>query len=317
MTTSGQLDVVTGALSYTGRHIAQRLLDRGGRVRTLTGHPDRDPQFARRLEVEPYRFDDPVALAASLRGATTLYNTFWVRFVYGRTRFEDAVEQSHALFAAARRAGVERIVHVSITNPSLTSDLPYFRGKAMVEEALAATGVPFAIVRPTVVFGPATCSSTTSRGCCAISRCSGSRATGGTGYARCTSTTWPVCASTGPARRATWSWTRSGRHVHVRRAGGRDRPGDRASRRVVHLPPVAVQALSQAIGAGVHDSLLTRDELRGLMRGLVDTAGPATGTTSLPAWLADHAATLGRAYASELARHYDAATTCGRVATAA
>src|SRR5690349_8689530 len=147
--TEPDVDVVTGALSYTGRHIATRLLAQRRRVRTLTGHPDRDAAFARRLDVQPYRFDDPLALAESLRGATTLYNTYWVRFAHDRTRFDDAVAHSRALFTAARRAGVQRIVHVSITNPSLSSDLPYFRGKALVEDALARTGVPFAIVRPT------------------------------------------------------------------------------------------------------------------------------------------------------------------------
>ena len=85
---------------------------------------------------------------------TTLYNTYWVRFRHGETDFDQAIAQSRALFDVARRVGVTRIVHVSITNPSLACDLPYFRGKAQTEQALAETGVSFGIVRPTVVFGP-------------------------------------------------------------------------------------------------------------------------------------------------------------------
>ena len=130
MTDTG-VDLVTGALSYTGRHIATQLLERQRSVRTLTAHPDRDPALAARLDVRPYRFDDPVALARSLEGVTTLYNTYWVRFRHGETDFDQAIAQSRALFDAARRAGVTRIVHVSITNPSLACDLPYFRGKAL------------------------------------------------------------------------------------------------------------------------------------------------------------------------------------------
>ena len=64
----------------------------------------------------PYRFDDPEALAGSLEGVTTLYNTYWVRFERGETTFATAVANSEALFEAARRAGVARIVHVSIAN---------------------------------------------------------------------------------------------------------------------------------------------------------------------------------------------------------
>ncbi len=57
------------------------------------------------------------------------------------------------LFAAAKDAGVGKIVHISITNPSLDSPLPYFRGKAEVESALQKSGLRYAILRPTVIFG--------------------------------------------------------------------------------------------------------------------------------------------------------------------
>lgn len=147
------LDLVTGAFSYSGSRIAARLLDSGRSVRTLTFHPDRPHPLQDRVETLPYRFDNQVALTKSLEGVNTLYNTYWVRFDHGRASFENAIANSRALFCAARRAGVARIVHVSIANPSLESALPYYRGKALVELALAGTGVPYWIVRPTLVFG--------------------------------------------------------------------------------------------------------------------------------------------------------------------
>src|SRR5437764_4649490 len=153
MTADTGLDVVTGALSYTGRSIAERLIAQGRGVRTLTGHTDTPHGFGAALDVRPYRFDDRRALAATMQGATTLYNTYWVRFRYGQASFVEAVARSRLLFEAAADAGVGRIVHISITNPSADSDLPYFRGKALVERALAATGLPHGIIRPTVVFG--------------------------------------------------------------------------------------------------------------------------------------------------------------------
>src|SRR5262249_37664015 len=116
-------------------------------------HPDRTHPLQARVETLPYRFDDPAALARSLEGVSTLYNTFWVRFDHGGTSFAGAIEKSQMLFEAAKSAGVERMVHVSIANPSIESPLPYFRGKAQVERALAQCGLRYSIVRPTWIFG--------------------------------------------------------------------------------------------------------------------------------------------------------------------
>ena len=122
------LDAVTGAFSYSGRAIATALTNSGRQVRTLTGHPSR-ANGANDIEIRPLDFDDQIGLVRSLEGVTTLYNTYWVRFAHQRIDHDQAVENSRALFQAARRAGVERIIHVSITHPSIDSPLPYFRGK--------------------------------------------------------------------------------------------------------------------------------------------------------------------------------------------
>ncbi len=147
------LHLVTGAFGFTGRHVTRLLLARGLRVRTLTGHPDRPSPFGEQVEVAPFRFDDPVAMAQDMTGAAVLYNTYWIRFPRGEQTFTRAVANSRALFAAARLAGVARVVHVSITNPRPDSPLPYFHGKALVEQALLESGLSAAIVRPTVLFG--------------------------------------------------------------------------------------------------------------------------------------------------------------------
>ncbi|MDT7577064.1 MAG: hypothetical protein QOH17_3397, partial [Pseudonocardiales bacterium] len=146
------LDVVTGAFSYSGAAIAAELRAAGRRVRTVTGHPDRAPDGTD-IDVRPLNLDNPAELAESLRGAQTLYNTYWVRFAHGDVDHARAVAHSRTLFQAAAAAGVERIVHVSITNPSPGSPYPYFRGKAEVEQILLETGIPCAIVRPAILFG--------------------------------------------------------------------------------------------------------------------------------------------------------------------
>ena len=125
----------------------------GRAVRTLTFHPDRPHalrgESRRTLPLRRPRGARPQASRVS----RTLYNTYWVRFDHGATTFANAIANSRTLFHAARRAGVARIVHVSIANPSIDSTLPYYRGKALVERALAEVDVPYSIVRPTWIFG--------------------------------------------------------------------------------------------------------------------------------------------------------------------
>ena len=128
--TQSQTVVITGAFSYTGKYATRLLLDAGFDVRTLTNHPDRPNPFGGKVTVLAYNFDKPAALAESLRGATTLINTYWVRFPHGSSTYEGAVANTKTLINAAKEAGVERIVHVSIANPSLDSPLGYYKGKA-------------------------------------------------------------------------------------------------------------------------------------------------------------------------------------------
>ena len=145
--------VITGAFSYTGKYATRLLLGRGYTVRTLTHHPDRENPFGEKVQVFPYSFDDPDRLSQALRGASTLINTYWVRFARGESTFETAVQNTRTLIAVARDAGVKRIVHVSIANPSVQSPLGYYKGKAQLEQAVIDSGLSYAILRPTVIFG--------------------------------------------------------------------------------------------------------------------------------------------------------------------
>lgn len=301
------LDVVTGALSYTGRYITRRLMERGRRVRTLTYHPDRPDVFDGSVEIARYRFDDPVALARSLEGATTLYNTYWVRFPHGRVRYEDAVGNSRALFNAARRAGVERVVHVSITNPALDSPRDYFRGKALVEHALAEVGLPYAIVRPTVVFGR---EDVLVNNIAWLLRRFPVFAVAGRGDCRLrpvhVDDVARLCVDAGERRDdlvvdAVGPETLTFDEMVLTI---RDAVGSRS--RILHVPAPLVPPIAWALGKIVADVLLTRDELLGMMENLVTTGGPTTGAHSFSEWVAAHAKTLGVRYASELERHFAA-----------
>ena len=144
---------VTGAFGYSGRYIAKRLLEAGHRVMTLTNSLRRENPFGDQVRAFPFHFDQPSRLRESLQGVDVLINTYWVRFDHRLFTHGQAVANTKILFQAAKEAGVRRIVHVSITNPDLNSDLPYFSGKAELELALKALGVSYCILRPTVLFG--------------------------------------------------------------------------------------------------------------------------------------------------------------------
>lgn len=300
-----ELSVVTGAFGYTGRYIAARLLARGERVRTLTHHPRRPNPFEQPVEVEPYRFDDPPGLIESLRGASRLYNTYWVRFPRGEVTFERAVEHSRLLFRAARQAGVERVVHLSITRASVDSALPYFRGKGQVEEALRASGLSHAILRPTVIFGP---EDILINNIAWLLRRFPVFAVPGSGGYRLQ----PVYVED-VARLAVEAGHDDGDAL-LDAVGPETFTFEELVRLVarvvgsravaVRVPPALALLVVRGLSRLVGDVLLTRDELEGLMASLLVSDGPATGRTRLSRWLEEHAASVGARYASELRRHY-------------
>jgi NADH dehydrogenase len=150
---TGQIDLVTGAFSFTGNSVAARLRASGIAIRTLTNHRRPEHPLATHVTAFAYSFDDPERLAEALRGVHTLYNTYWVRFDHGESTYRRAVANTQRLFRAAVEAGVRRVVLASIANPSLDSPLPHYRGKAELEQTVRESGLSYAIVRPTVIFG--------------------------------------------------------------------------------------------------------------------------------------------------------------------
>ncbi len=298
------LDVVTGAFSYSGQAIARHLLGAGRRVRTLTGHPERG-NGQQDIDVHALDFEDPSALVASLIGATTLYNTYWVRFAHGGVDHSMAVNHSRTLFEAARRAGVRKIVHVSILNPSTSSPYTYFRGKALVEQALADTGVPYASLRPSVLFDEG---GVLINNIAWLLRHLPVFAVGGDGAYRVRPThvddlvrlavrvaTDPdvqTIDAVGPERPTFMELV-----THIRQA-----VGSRA--RIVRVPPALLLGTSKVLGLAMRDVLLTADEYFSMAQGLADSSAPATGVVSVSQWVTDHGDTLGRRYANEINRHF-------------
>ncbi len=295
------LNVITGAFGFTGSYIARRLLAMGERVRTLTNHPRAGAAF----ETAPLDFQDTQGLARSMAGPTVLYNTYWVRFAYGEVDHATAVENTRRLIRAAEEAGVKRIVHVSITNPSSDSALPYFKGKAEVEDAIRSSSLSYAILRPAVVFGK---EDILINNIAWMLRRFPLFAIPGAGDYGLQPIFVEDLAELAVA-------AGHGRENMVIDAVGPEtykyddlvrliRSTADSRSRIVHLSPSLVWAASRFLGWLVHDVVLTKDEVSGLMANLLVSKQAPTGKTSLRSWLGDNAEAIGTRYASELARHY-------------
>ncbi len=296
--------VVTGAFGYIGRYVTKHLLEQGEQVRSITTHPNKPNPFGHAVEAFSYDFDRPEDLVQHLRGASTLYNTYYVRFPHAGATFQQAVANTRVLFECAKRAGVRRIVHISVTHAP-DSSLPYYVGKAEQERELARCGVPYSIVRPTLVFGH--------------------------GDILVNNIAWlirkfPVFPIFGSGRyrvqpvyaedlAAIAAESAQGTECRMLDAIG---PEDwtfrdfvrfiasqiKPSERFVTVPPWAGIALGRLIGLAVRDVILTQDELQGLMDNLLTSDQSPNAPTRFSEWLTANRDLVGTGYSSELARHF-------------
>lgn len=295
---------VTGAFSYSGKYITRRLLERGEEIITLTGHPNRPDPFEGRVKAYPLDFDE-AGLARSLQGVDVLVNTYWVRFDKGENTQPRAVENTRVLVNAARAAGVKRIVHISIANPSAASPLPYYWGKAANEKAVMDSGLSYAILRPTVLVGREDI--LIHNIAYFLRRFPFFLIPGDGSYG-----IQPVFVED-LADLAVEAVYREDNYVidavgpdsytfkeFVRLIG--EKIG--AKRPLISVPPRLALLAAQVISLLVGDVVLTPEEVDGLMDNLLVSKQPPLGRTAFRDWLQSNKDTLGREYASELKRHY-------------
>jgi len=301
-----EIHAVTGAFGFSGRYIAHRLLEAGRQVATLTNSHHRPDPFGGRIKVHPLSFERRDELVRSLEKVSVLYNTYYVRFNYqGKASFSfaQAVENSAKLFAAAREAGVERIVHISITNPSMNSKFEYFRGKAQIENLLRDSGLSFSILRPAVLFGD---EGILINNIAWLLRKFPVFGVFGDGNYRLQ----PIYVDD-LARLAVEQGKRSKESVidaigpetftfrglveKLGRIIGKPRP-------IIPVPRAVGFLAGRLLGLALNDVLITRDEIEALMAELLYVDSPPAGSTRLTDWARENSATLGLRYESELAR---------------
>lgn len=299
------MDVVTGAFGYIGRYITDRLFKTGRQVKTITTHPNKPNPFGDRIQVYPYHFDQPELLKAVLSGVDTLYNTYWVRFNHRSMTFEKALENTRVLFQCAYESGVKKIVHISVTNPSLDSNLPYYRGKARQEELVKSCGVSHAVIRPTLVFGK---EDILVNNIAWLIRKFPMFPIFGDGSYR----VQPVYV--GDLAEIAVESAHQSHSFAVDAIGPEEFTFEdfvrlistEISRQVRFLkvsPAVGIFA-GKMIGYYLRDVILTRDELEGLMMNLLTSKQSPNGSTKFSEWLAENRETIGTKYSSELQRHF-------------
>jgi NADH dehydrogenase len=295
---------VTGAFSYSGKYITKRLLERGEEVITLTNHPNRD-LFHGKVKAYPLDFDEP-GMTRSLQGVEVLVNTYWVRFDKGENTQPRAVENTRKLVKAAKAAGVRRIVHISIANPSAESHLPYYWGKAANEKAVIESGLSYAILRPTVLVGMG--EDILINNIAYLLR----RlpfffipSSGTYGIQPIYIEDLADLAVEGVYSKENYIIDAVGPDSYafkdlVKLIGKKVD----AERPVISLPPRLALLAAQFLSVFVKDVMLTPEEVEGLMANLLVSKEPPRGKTAFKDWLEANKNTVGIKYASELKRHY-------------
>lgn len=297
---------VTGAFGYSGRYITKRLLEAGHEVITLTNSLRRPNPFGEKVKAFAFHFEEPARLRDSLRAVHALVNSYWVRFDHRLFTHRQAVANTKVLFSAAKEAGVERIVHVSITNPDSTSALPYFRGKAEVEASLRGLGISYCILRPAILFGKEDVLINNIAWSLRHLPIVGVFGAGDyrlqpiyvddlaqAAAKRVSDNRDEILQAIGPE-----TFTYRELVSRIGSAIGVKRP-------IVSVPPALGYWACRAVGLFVGDVVITRQEIRGLMEGRLYVDAPPLGTTKLTEWMDQHRDTLGRHYTSEMARRLD------------
>jgi NADH dehydrogenase len=150
---------VFGGTGFLGNRIVRHLRDHEFPVRIASRHPDgrhgqSDPEDPQLQSVEA-NIHDERSIADALAGAYGVVNAVSLYREHGAETFHSVhVEAARRVAAQARRAGVERLVHVSGIGADAASPSSYIRKRGEGERAVRAEFADACLVRPAVTFGP-------------------------------------------------------------------------------------------------------------------------------------------------------------------
>jgi uncharacterized protein YbjT (DUF2867 family) len=154
-----QQATVFGGSGFVGRYVVRELAKTGMKVRVAVRRPN-EALFLKAAgevgQVAPMQANvrDDASVAAAVDGADLVVNLVGILFPHGPQKF-DAIHREAAgrIAAAARDAGVSRLVHLSAIGADNASPSEYGRSKAAGEAAVSAAFPDATIIRPSVVVG--------------------------------------------------------------------------------------------------------------------------------------------------------------------
>jgi len=294
---------ITGAFGYSGKYVTQKLFEKGYKVKTFTNSLQKKNPFGEKIEVVPLSFNDKNLLEKNLSDIDVLINTYWVRFNHKTFNHNQAVENTKILFDAAKKAGVKKIIHVSITNPDENSELEYFKGKGILENYLKASEINYAIIRPAVLFGK---EDILINNIAWMIRHLPVMGVFGKGdykiqpihvkdfadviVEQIENSENEVINAIGPE---TFTYKELVKSIMIN-IGLR--------KRIINAHPLCAYRIGRIISFLKKDITITKEEIKGLMQNLLYVETKPTGKIKLTEWVKKNKNTLGKKYASELSR---------------
>ncbi len=148
--------LVTGATGFIGRALIRQLFDAGYKVRVLIRPSRRSPRLPKGVPVEVavVSLSDERAIRAALKDIDVIFHLAGAES-QGRNANLLAVDiqGTENLARVAEDVGVKRLIYVSHIGASRASGYPVFKAKGIAEEHIRRSGVPYTILRASIVFG--------------------------------------------------------------------------------------------------------------------------------------------------------------------
>lgn len=149
--------LLTGATGFVGGHMVKALRAAGQPVRCLVRSPVKArAQGLANVELAPGDILTPESLAAAMQGIEKVIHLVGIILERGEATFDRVHYQgTRNVLAAAKQAGVKRYLQMSALGARADARAtPYQRSKWQAEQEVAASGIPYVILRPSIIFGP-------------------------------------------------------------------------------------------------------------------------------------------------------------------